>query len=587
MEHYTAAVADMRFLLESVFDLNKVLQLTCTDDVDLQTAFAVLEEGARFATEILAPASVAGDETGSQFIDGAVVTPPGFKNCYQRYCEAGWLSLDLPVQYGGQGLPLMIQAGIAEMVTGSYMSFSMLALQGRAAARLLIGNADPDVREKLVPRLASGQWAATICITEPQAGSDVGRITTRAKPQGDGQWLLTGTKIFISYADQDLTEQILHMVLARTPDAAPGTRGLSLFIVPKFKLDANWEMGERNGARVMRIEHKMGLMASPTCELGLEDAQGFMLGPEGQGLKTMFDMVNVMRLETGTQGVGVGGAAMAKALAYVSSRTQGGAASEKPVSIAKHADVRRMIYTMRSRVEAMRAMMFETALQLDLSYHASESHERGVAREQAQWLLPICKAFFTATGFEVANLAMQCHGGHGYIRESDIERHVRDLRVASIYEGTNGIQGYDLVMRKLIQDSGRRYHEFIRRIRIDLDKNKDNSETKDIYIALSFSVDRAQVVTQRYLALAPHQWRDAETGASAYLALMGRLASGWMWLRMAAAATDGSPLHKRKRALARFYARYLMPEVMALEQQASASASWIDALDDETMVEYS
>jgi alkylation response protein AidB-like acyl-CoA dehydrogenase len=586
MEHYTAALKDMQFLLERVFDFEQALRHTSAAQVDLPTALSVLEQGALLAAKVLAPASVTGDEIGSRFIDGAVVTPPGFKDCYRRYCEAGWLGVDLPEQFGGQGLPLMIQAGLAEMVTGSYMAFSMLALQGRSAARLLIGHAEPAMRDQLVPRLVSGAWAATICITEPQAGSDVGRITTRATRQDDGSWALSGTKIFISYADQDLTPQILHMVLARTPGAAAGTRGLSLFVVPKFKLDADWLPGARNPARVLRIEHKMGLHASATCEMSLDGAQGFMVGPEGQGLKAMFDMMNVMRLETGIQGIGVGAAAMAKALAYAAARPQGGPPDAPPVPLTAHADIRRMLYTMRARVEAMRALMFETALQLDLSHTAADAGARETAGEQVQWLLPICKAFFTATGFEVANLAIQCHGGHGYIRESDVERHVRDLRVASIYEGTNGIQGFDLVMRKLIQDGGRRYREFIRRIRADLAATKGRAGLDDIHRALDFTVAAADRVTQRYLAQAPHQRRDAEAGAAAYLALMGRAASGWMWLRMAAAASEDLPLHRRKRELARFYARYLLPEVLALEQQAGVSAAWIDGLDAETLVDY-
>ncbi|MDR2154818.1 MAG: acyl-CoA dehydrogenase [Burkholderiaceae bacterium] len=586
MEHYTAAVEDMRFLLERVFDFEPVLSRATASEVDAQTAFSVLEQGAQFAAKVLAPAGVTGDQIGSRFVDGAVVTPPGFKECYRRYCEDGWLGVDLPAQFGGQGLPLMVQAGLAEMVTGAYMAFSMLTLQGRSAARLLIGHAEAAVRDALVPRLVSGEWAATICITEPQAGSDVGRLTTRAVRQDNGQWALSGTKIFISYADQDVTPQILHMALARTPGAPAGTRGLSLFIVPKFKLDANWQPGERNPARVQHIEHKMGLSASATCELHLDGAQGFMIGEEGQGLKAMFDMMNVMRLETGIQGIGVGAAAMAKALAYTVERTQGGPADAPPTPLTAHADVRRMIYTMRARVEAMRAMMFETALQLDLSYAAPDAGTRATAREQVQWLLPICKAFFTDTGFEVANLAIQCHGGHGYIRETDVERHVRDLRVASIYEGTNGIQAFDLVARKLLPDGGKRYQEFMRRIRADLAATKDRAGLDDIRQALTHAADAADRVTQTYLAQPPAQRRDAETGAAAYLSLIGRVASGWMWLRMATAASEDMPLHRRKRELARFYARYLLPEVLALEQQASASAAWIDGLDAETLVDY-
>jgi hypothetical protein len=278
---------------------------------------------------------------------------------------------------------------------------------------------------------------------------------------------------------------------------------------------------------------------------------------------------------------------MAKALAYVTERTQGGSPDAAPVPLTEHADIRRMLYTMRARIEAMRAMMFETALQLDLAQAANDADTRATAREQVQWLLPICQAFFTATGFEVATLAIPCHGGHGYIRETDVERHVRDLRVASIYEGTNGIQGFDLVTRKLIQDGGQRYREFIRRIRADLAATASRVELRDIHRALGDAVSCADRVTQRYLTQAPHQRRDAEAGAAAYLALMGRVASGWMWLRMAAAATAELPLHRRKRELARFYARYLMPEVTALEQQAGVSAAWIDGLDAATLVDYS
>lgn len=585
-KHYTAPVEDMRFLLEEVLDVSGVFGRGPYDGVDAEVARAVLEQGGRFTTEVLGPLNTEGDEIGSRLVDGGVRTPPGFQDAYRQYREAGWIGLDLPVAYGGQGLPLLIQAGIAEMTTGSCMAFSMLPLMGRAASRLLIGHADEALKERVVPRLVSGEWTATICISEPQAGSDVGRITTRAVPRSGGGWSLTGTKIFITYGDHDLAPQIIHMVLARTPGAPPGTRGLSLFIVPKFCLGGDLSVGGRNTATVTRVEHKMGLKASPTCVLNLDDAEGFMIGEEGSGLKTMFDMVNVMRLETGIQGLAVGGAATAKALAYAAQRMQGGAADAPAVPLVAHADVRRMLYTMRARVEAMRAMMFETALQLDLSTTGVDAAERAVAREQAQWLLPICKAFFTASGFEVANLAVQCFGGHGYVSDAGVEQYVRDLRIASIYEGTNGIQAFDLVVRKLINDDGRRYGEFVRRIRADLALFEGRRDVGEIHSALFDGLARLERVSTIYLGLGPKARRDAEAGAAAYLALTGRVASAWMWLRMAAAATSQSALHRRKRALATFYASYLMPEILALERQACCGSASMDSLDAQALAEY-
>lgn len=584
--HYTPPLEDMRFLLEEVFDLGGVLGRAPYQDVDSEVALTVLEQAGRFVADVLGPINAEGDTVTSRFVDGAVRTPPGFKDAYRRYCEAGWVGLDLPTEFGGQGLPLVVQAGVAEMVTGSCMAFSMLPLMGRAASRLLIGHAEAGLRDGVVPRLVSGEWTATICISEPQAGSDVGRISTRAVPRDDGSWALTGTKIFITYGDHDLGPQIIHMVLARTPGAPAGTRGLSLFIVPKFTLGRDWTPGERNAATVGGVEHKMGLKASPTCVLNLDGAQGFMVGGECNGLKTMFDMVNVMRLETGLQGLGVGGAATAKALAYTAERRQGGAANAAPVPLIAHADVRRMLYTMRARVEAMRAMMFETALQLDLAVTGEREEDRVTAREQAQWLLPICKAFFTATGFEVANLAVQCFGGHGYVSDAGVEQYVRDLRVSSIYEGTNGIQAFDLVIRKLINDEGRRYGEFIERIRRDIDRTANRDDLRAIRTAVIDGVDRIERVAAAYRALEPKGRRAAEGGAAAFLALAGRVASVWMWLRMAAAATGPSALHHRKRELATFYASYLMPETLALERQALPGAACIDGIDAEGLADY-
>ena len=356
-----------------------------------------------------------------------------------------------------------MQAAFAEMTNGANIAFSMLPVTLRAAARLLLEHGDDVLVRRYGPGLVDGSCAATIAITESDAGSDVGRLKTQALPQPDGTYRLHGTKIFISNGDHDLAPQIVHMVLARVPGALPGTRGISLFLVPKT-VD-----GGRNPTRVVRLEHKMGLKGSPTCVLAFEGATGYRVGAEGRGLQQMFAMVNTMRLEVAIQGVGIAGAATARAIRHALERMQGGPPDRPPVPISEHPDVRRMLLTMRARTEAVRALTLEAALQLDRSEHAVDAESREQARGVAQWLLPICKAWSSDTGFDVANLAIQVFGGHGYVKDSGIEQYVRDVRIAGIYEGTNGIQAIDLLQRKLIGDGGVRQREWLARIRADLE----------------------------------------------------------------------------------------------------------------------
>ena len=565
---YIPPLDDFRFLMEEVFDLSTILGSEHYPEADAGLVRAVLEEAARFTRDILGPTNAIADEIGSRFIDDAVRVPGIWQDVYKQYGENGWIGLNLPERFGGQNLPFVVQAPVAEMVTGACMAFSMLPLMGRAAAKLLIAHADAELQHVVVPKLAAGDWAATICITEAVAGSDVGRIRTRAVPLDERTWSLTGSKIFITFGDHDLTKQIVHLVLARTPDAPPGTRGLSLFLVPKWEFDPDGSLKNRNPVAVGSTEHKMGLHASPTCVLNLDKAKGFLVGQVGSGLKAMFEMVHVMRLETGIQGLGVASAATRRALSYAAERLQGGPADAAPVAIIEHADVRRMLCTMLARVEAMRAMMFDVAMQLDLATVLVDPAGRDRAARQADWLLPVCKAFFTATGFEVVNLALQCFGGHGYVKDTGMEQYVRDLRIAAIYEGTNGIQAFDLVVRKHIHANGRYYAEFTERIRADLERAHGRADLAELSAAVADTLGRADRVSAAYLDGGAEQRRDAEGGAAAYLALLGRLASAWMWLRMAAVANGESALHRKKRKLAKFYMSYLLPEVEALEQQA-------------------
>jgi alkylation response protein AidB-like acyl-CoA dehydrogenase len=459
----------------------------------------------------------------------------------------------------------------------------MLPLMSRAAARLLLAHADAGLIRQFVPALVAGETTATICISEPQAGSDVGRIRTSARAAGDGSFRLSGTKAWISYGDHELTPQIAHMVLARTSGAAAGTRGLSLFLVPKIA-PAEGVATRRNGVAVQSIEKKMGLAASPTCVLEFDDALGYRIGAEGRGLACLFTMVTTMRLEVALQGVGLASAASAAAHRYAVERRQGGSADEPPPPIIRHADVRRMLLTMRARTEALRALSLEAARQLDLAEHHPDPARRQAAELLSGWLLPICKACATDAASEVGNLAVQVHGAAGYVRETGVEQHVRDARVGAIYEGTNGIQALDLLQRRLIQDGGERLRLFVARIRDDLAATGARAELAELRAALADALQILEDCAAQLLRPAPDR-RNPEAGATPFLRLAGLVGSGWMWLRMAAAATGETRLHRNKRSTARFFAAQLLPEAAWLARQVHAGAATLYAVDDDTLGE--
>jgi alkylation response protein AidB-like acyl-CoA dehydrogenase len=576
---YSPPVRDQLFLLEAVLNAGRLFAFPAYRHADMDTVRAVLEQGTRFAAEVLAPLNRTGDEAGSRIEGGRVVTPPGFREAYAQYAAGGWPGLDQPLDCGGQALPLVVQAAFGEMVDGACLAFGMLPINQRACARLLAQHADAGLRARVVPKLASGEWGATICISEPQAGSDVARITTKAVPRGDGTYAVSGHKIFISYGDHDLTGQIVHMVLARTPGAPPGTRGLSLFLVPKQQIEPDGSLGARNGVEVSRVEHKMGLKASPTCALGMTEARGLRIGDEHAGLKTLFAMMNTMRLAVAVQGVGVAGRALGAASRYAAERPQGGGPERPPLPIIEHADVRRMLFAMRARTEGLRALVLETALALDLAAASPDAGERAAALDLAEWLLPVCKACGAEVGFEVANLAIQVFGGHGYISDAGVEQLARDGRVLAIYEGTNGIQALDLATRKLVQDGGRRYQRFVQRVRADLERLGGAAQLDALRDALQDALARLEAVTlemRRRIGPAP---RDVEAGATPYLQLVGLVACGWMWLRMAAAADDASEFARLKRATARFCAEQMLPQAALFERQALAGSAAIDSVE--------
>lgn len=571
---YHTPLADIEFLLIDVLRADTLKSLPKFAHLDEDTVRTVLAQGARFAEQVLSPINGPGDVETARLVDGQVRYPRGFAEVYERYAADGWLGLDMPERVGGQGLPRVLQVAFAEMSNGANLAFSMLPVTIRAAARLLLEHGSPELVERFVPGLVDGSCAATIVISEPQAGSDVGRTQSLAVPQPDGGYRLSGTKVFISNGDHELANQILHMVLARTPGAAAGTRGLSLFLVPKYCGEG--DARRRNAVRVARVEHKMGLKASPTCVLEFTDAEAIRIGQEGRGLQAMFAMVNTMRLEVAVQGVGIAGAATGRALRYAAERLQGGAPEQKPSAISGHPDVRRMLLTMRARTGALRGLTYEAALALDLG-------EAGDADALAfsQWLLPICKAYGTDMALDVANLAVQVFGGYGYVTDSGVEQYVRDVRVAAIYEGTNGIQAIDLVMRKLAGDGGARLRQYVGRMRGDVERYGGQPGLAAIREATATGAQLLEQVSDRLLSRdAGLSAADLEAGAVAYLRLAGVVGGAWMWLRIAAASPGSGALHRLNRSTAEFHARVLSAEAQLHAAQCLSGAA-VTALDGE------
>jgi alkylation response protein AidB-like acyl-CoA dehydrogenase len=561
MSRYDAATADFRWLLNDVVAFRDVLALPAFAELNQDIVDEVIETAGAFISEVIAPVNEASDRIGVTLSSGRVVTPPGWKEAYAAWCENGWPGLGAPVEYGGQGMPFVVQAALASMLAGADLAFSMLVAGARGASLVLRSHGKFDGVDICIEKLASGAWGGTIVMTEPQAGSDVGQIKTRAVRREDGRYSLTGSKIFISGGDTDLTEQILHIVLARSVQGSTGTSGLSLFVVPSERFDADGRLLGRNGVSVSSIEKKMGLHGSATCALNFDDAEGILLGREGGGLEAMFTMMNELRLEVALSAVGLATSATHHAIAYAHERRQGRSASGTgPVPIAEHPDVQRMLSMMRVLTEGGRALVLETARFIDLAVHAGTEDERARAAALVGWLLPICKASLSDNCVTVASLGIQIRGGHGYVRESGAEQFLRDARILPIYEGTNGIQAIDLVSRKLLRDRGAAFRRFAELVRADLERHSGKADTAGIHSAVEAGLAMLERVSERLLASGKDGQRKAIAGASAYLDLAGRVCLGWMWLRMAAADSRAGHVVAEKRRLADFFADYYEPE---------------------------
>jgi alkylation response protein AidB-like acyl-CoA dehydrogenase len=554
---YAAPLADMRLVLDVLGNL---------PDEAAEIADAVLNEAARFAEGELAPLNQPGDRIGSVLENGVVRTPPGFREAYRQYVEAGWNAVTCAPDIGGQGLPLALAVPLTEMWNSACMGWALCPLLNHGAIDMLSAHGSPEQKRLYLGRLVSGEWPGTMNLTEPQAGSDLGALKTRAVPANDPRWgehyRITGQKIFITYGDHDFSDNIIHMVLARLPDAPPGSRGISLFLVPKFLLDEDGKPAERNDVRTLRLEEKLGIHASPTCVLSYgEDggAVGWRIGEPHRGLEAMFTMMNSERLLVGVQGVAIAERAYQTALAYARTRVQGQpigmVRGDETPPIVHHPDVRRMLLSMRAGAEAGRALAYYAAAIIDEPRGAADDKTRFRAQRRADLLIPVVKAWCSDLGIEIASTGIQVHGGMGYIEETGAAQHLRDARIAAIYEGTNGIQAGDLVGRKLIRDKGEAARALFAEIEAGL-AELSRVELAPIRARLAEGLAALTDVTAYLVEADP---AIAAAGAAPYLALFGTVMGGWLMARLArAAAAQGHPLAAAKLATANFYAEHYL-----------------------------
>ncbi len=581
---YRAPVDDIVFALKTAAGLPELVA-DGTVEVDEDTVRAVIDEAGRFASEVLDPLSVPGDRTGSRLVDGKVVTPPGWKEAYEAFVEGGWAALPAPAQYGGQGLPEIVSTATGEIWNAANLAFGLCPLLTQGAIHALDAHGSDELKKTYMAKMVSGEWTGTMNLTEPHVGTDLGHLTTKAIKQPDGTYRVFGTKIFITYGDHELTENIIHLVLARLPDAPPGTRGISLFLVRKFLVNADGSLGARNDLIAASLEHKLGIHASPTAVMKYgekgDGAVGYLVGEENRGLNTMFIMMNAARLAVGVQGVAIAERAMQRAHDYANERKQGrgpGTPASEMSPIIVHPDIRRNLLTMRSLTQAARAICLVTARELDVSHAGKDAETRANAAARAALLTPIAKAFSTDIGVEVASIGVQIHGGMGFIEETGAAQHYRDARILPIYEGTNGVQAIDLLTRKLPLEGGKVLETYIGELAQTVAEVKASNrpEFGRMGERLGAAVE-ALAVASRWLGGALQKSPDAAlAGAQPYLRLFG-LASGGVYLARGALAVvrDGGTDSAGRIATARFFAENLATAAPGLADTVTTGAETV------------
>jgi len=578
MSEYAAPLHEMRFVLDEIAGLPEIALLPGCAGASADTVGAVLEEAAKFAGRVLSPLNRSGDIEKSRLENGVVRSPKGFKEAYQGFAAGGWTGLTAPPEYGGQGLPAALATAVFEMLNAANLSFALCPMLAISAIELLASQGNAEQKRIYLPKLISGEWTGTMNLTEPQAGSDLSALRTRAVKEGD-HYRITGQKIFITWGEHDMAANIVHLVLARLPDAPPGNKGISLFLVPKFLPNADGSPGPRNDLRCLRLEEKLGIHASPTCVMSYGDnggAVGYLVGAENRGLEGMFIMMNNARLHVGLEGVALAERAMQRARAYAGERVQGRPVTAKDgekAPILHHPDVRRMLLSMRSSTEAARALTYYAAGQADRARHHPDAAKRAAAQARLDLLMPVVKAWSTDLGVEVASTGIQVHGGMGFIEETGAAQHLRDARIAPIYEGTNGIQANDLVGRKLVRDRGAAAQDLAAEMRKTL-KRLDSE--KAISAPLAQGIDALEKADRYLIETYARDPGRALAGAEPYLRLLGTVAGGWLLAegvlaasRLLASREGDAKFLKAKCATARFYAEHrlalapaLLPAVM-------------------------
>ena len=591
MSAYVAPLKDMRFVVNELAGLGEVAKLPGCEEATPDTVDAILEEASKFASEVLDPLNYSGDQEGSVWNDGAVTTPKGFKEAYRKYVEAGWGALPVDSRWGGQGLPRLVSTPVEEMWCSANMSFSLCPMLTQGALHALELRGSAALQKTFLPRMASGEWTGTMNLTEPQAGSDLGLLRTKAERQGD-HYLISGQKIFITFGEHDYTGNIVHLVLARTPDAPEGVKGISLFIVPKFLVNADGSLGKRNAAQCASIEHKLGIHASPTAVMVFEKAVGYLVGEENRGLETMFIMMNAARFAVGLEGVSIAERAFQRALAYAKERVQGRdlAAGGKAVPIIRHPDVRRMLMLMKSQTEAMRALAYAAAASMDIAHRHPDKAERQRHHAFVDLIIPVVKGWSTETGIEVASLGVQVHGGMGFIEETGAAQHYRDARITTIYEGTTGIQANDLVGRKIAREAGATVKALISELKkFDLELSKSgNGDIQSLRKQLASGVAAVSDCVEYILANAGKDPRTAFAGAVPFLKLMGVTCGGWQMARAAlvaeaklASGAGDKDFFDAKIKTARFFGDHVLSQAGGLRDAVVNGSGAVMALSEE------
>ena len=586
---YITPVKDMLFAMEHLAGLKNVAALSGFEDYGIDTAQAVLEESAKFCESVVAPLNWEGDINPSSWKDGVVTTTHGFKDAFKQFAQGGWQGVIHPVEFGGQGFPKLIATACLEMLHASSLSFALCPMLTDGAIEALLTAGSDELKAIYLENMIAGKWTGTMNLTEPQAGSDLAAIRSRAEPQGAGRYKIFGTKIFITYGEHDMAENIIHLVLARVPGAPEGVKGISLFVVPKYLVNADGSLGDRNDAHCVSIEHKLGIKASPTAVLQFGDhggAVGYLVGQENRGLEYMFIMMNAARFAVGLQGIAVADRAYQKAVAFAKDRVQSRdmAGSAGPVAIINHPDVKRMLLTMRSQIEGARALAYVAAATSDAAHHASEDSERGQAQAIFDFLVPVVKGFSTEMSIEVASLGVQVHGGMGFIEETGAAQHYRDARILTIYEGTTAIQANDFVGRKTVRDGGKVAKAICAQIAMTEEDLAAHAEPECLVMAQALRAGRHafEATIDHVLAHARNDAQSVYAGAVNYLKLAGVVLCGWQMARAMMVSLDrmeaDRKFHGAKVMTARFYAEAILPQADALATSVMSSGATVNGM---------